>query len=202
MIKCPTCKQTKPKSECTIVAKARTSAGSDTYRCLQCNSLHNRIKRATGNDSEFKNAFQSLTDKEVFFKNNHELVGSALKAKILECSKLTSTTTHSNDFYGSGDYLDEFELEEQYAKRPEVVERIMKNSRSVECQITQRMMYEDVSYKSKSGCVTQFEGKRVLQISAESSRKGAKVGNSKRLERLTTASVASAAPAMNDKHQH
>ena len=200
MIKCPMCKQMKPESECTIVAKARSSTASDTYRCLQCNSLHNRIKRATGGDSEFKHAFQSLTDKEAFFKNNHELIGSALKAKILQCSQLTSTTTHSDDFYGSGDYLDEIELKDKYAKRPEVAERIMKNSRSFECQITQRMMYEDVSYKSKSGCVTQFEGKRVLEISAESSRKGAKVGSGQRLERLTTTSVASAAPAMSEKH--
>lgn len=173
---CTLCKLDRPKSECTLHYRAKSAKSCDRYKCKTCNALLWRIGGVlTGNDvlgAKFKEI--SPEQKQQFLRDNHTLMGTDLKAAIMEVCEYVETSTMAYSALGTGNWIDETDLRKKYESKPGVPENIMKNAKSFDCPISGRTLFEDVVYQTQSKAENTESIKRKLEISTESKRRGAK----------------------------
>ena len=122
------------------------------FRCTDCNELMSRLQRMFKKPglSRTEVAFNAMSKDEraEFFREEHASMGRGLAAIVeaLVASKTTTTSTVS--LKGTGAFLEEADLREKYAKKPEQLEAILRNTRPVYDPIRETTLYEDMKYVS------------------------------------------------------
>ena len=128
------------------------------FRCKDCNALKSRIHRLfkkPGMDKT-EEVFKAMTkdEREKFFRDQHALMGDGLAAVMETLVTSKTTTTNSVSFKGTGEFFDEADLTEKYAKKPQQLASILRNTRKVYDPIRETYLFEDMKYFS---CVANEE---------------------------------------------
>ena len=173
---CTLCKQDKPKDECTLHYRGKGAHSCDRYKCKACNALLWRVGGILQGNDVLAAKYKDLSPekKQLFLKENHELMGADLKAAIEQVCEYEQTSTMAYTALGPGAWLDEPDLRDKYKGKPGVADKIVKNTKSFMCPTSERVLYEDMNYQTQSKAENTESIKRRLEISTESKRKGAK----------------------------
>ena len=105
-------------------------------------------------------------DKRQFYIEAQDLSGNALHLKMQEAISQRVTKKSSVKFVGTGEWLDEQDLEEKYAKKPDQLANIKHNTRTMVCPIRRVKLFEDVKFTSETvdeECRTE-ERKRKIEM--------------------------------------
>ena len=136
MAKCITCKQEVPREECTTTNKGVMGKsgvmGNDSLRCLPCNNSKGCLDRFLGFrcDMSVRIKDHSSIERSKFIASLHGKMGDDLeKAVVVEAERMNINRL-TTSFKGAGDFKDEVELGEKYAKRPDQLKSIMNNAPS------------------------------------------------------------------------
>ena len=102
------------------------------FRCKDCNALRSRIHRLFQKPSMNKTeqAFKAMT-KDERESDEHALMGDGLAAVMETLVTSKTTTTNAVSFKGTGEFFDEADLTEKYAKKPQQLASILRNTRQV-----------------------------------------------------------------------
>ena len=120
-------------------------------RCKPCNTIYNRVLQCKQvMDGSCIQAFDAMDkDKKLDFYNTcRDLTGQHLKGfmkQFLEKEVQTTTQTHLS---GNGVWRDEADLKEKYEKKPDQLEAVKANARTMMCPLRQCVLYEDLDYNS------------------------------------------------------
>jgi hypothetical protein len=131
-----------------------------SYRCPGCNSLKSRITRlSTKGGEQQAAAFKTLTKEEKleFFAKNRTTMGDDLSAAVQDVISRVLQTTEETEFKGTGEFMDEDDIREKYAKKPKQADAIIKNSRSMFDTLREVQVYEDMKYSSKVSQTEKME---------------------------------------------
>ena len=143
-------------NECHEVDMAPVSG--NVFRCKDCNALRSRIRRLFQKPvmDKTEEAFKAMTkdEREKFFRDQHALMGDGLAAVMETLVTSKTTTTNTVSFKGTGDFFDEADLAEKYAKKPQQLAAILRNTRKVYDPIRETTLFEDMKYVS---CVANEE---------------------------------------------
>ena len=128
------------------------------FRCKDCNALKSRIHRLfkTPGMDKTEEVFKAMTkdEREKFFRDQHALMGDGLAAVMETLVTSKTTTTNSVSFKGTSEFFDEADLTEKYAKKPQQLASILRNTRTVYDPIRETTLFEDMKYVS---CVAKEE---------------------------------------------
>ena len=137
-------------NECHEVDGEAPSGG--VFRCKDCNALKSRLQRLFQKPGMSKSevAFKALSkdEREKFFRDEHAAMGDALAAAMETVVSSKTTTTNTVSFKGTGEFLDEQDLSEKYAKKPEQLAAILRNTRKIYDPIRETTLFEDMKYVS------------------------------------------------------
>jgi hypothetical protein len=102
-------------------------------------------------DHENASAFKCLTKEEKvkFFATNSKTIGDELSVAVQDVITRVLKKTEEQEFKGTGDFMDEHDLREKYAKKPKQADAILKNTRTMFDTLREVMLYEDMVYSSK-----------------------------------------------------
>ena len=134
---------------CVLCGGEQGLPGADrSFKCNPCNSLKSRLHRACLVGFDAKGAFSnfSKTQKQEWFRKNHDTLGTDIPATFNEVVKHTQAKESRNAFIGNGDFMDLEDLEIKYKNKPKQLAAIVRNARSFYCDIRETMLYEDVKY--------------------------------------------------------
>ena len=128
------------------------------FRCKDCNALKSRVHRLFQKPgmNKTEEVFKAMTkdEREKFFRDQHALMGDGLAAVMETLVTSKTTTTNSVSFKGTGEFFDEADLTEKYAKKPQQLASILRNTRKVYDSIRETTLFEDMKYSS---CVANEE---------------------------------------------
>jgi hypothetical protein len=119
----------------------------DGRRCKKCNPLKSRLQRLP---DKLKEEFASISKESriAFFKEQHDKMGNDLKVAVTTVVDEEKTTTLQVSMQGTGELLDEVELDTKYNNNPKRLEAIKKFTRTVTDPTTKILLYEDMRYKT------------------------------------------------------
>jgi hypothetical protein len=123
-----------------------------SFRCGDCNSLKSRVTRLLKRGGhEHSASFKDLSKEEKveFFAKNSKCMGEELSVAVQDVITRVLKKTEEVEFKGTGEFIDEPDLREKYANKPEQANAIIKNSRSMFDSIRETTLYEDMAYSSK-----------------------------------------------------
>ena len=139
---------------CSICAKPTEYPG--VRRCKACNSVQSRLKRhLDGQDEEFKDAWskafaEGFIDKASFFETAKNTFGDDLNKLLQEQMDQRERFERQTVFAGTGDFLDETDLEDKYKNKPERLAAVKEHARTYTCPVTKTLFYEDIKYSSST----------------------------------------------------
>jgi hypothetical protein len=136
------------------------TGSSRGFRCTECNSLKSRVQRVlTKVGQEQASAFRDLSkdEKMKFFAKNRMAMGEELSVAIQEVTTRVTKRVEELEFKGTGEFMDEHDVREKYAKKPDQAEAILQNSRSMFDPMRGVTLYEDMKYTSKVGQTDMLE---------------------------------------------
>ena len=145
---CSTCR--KPVSEENGVVVARAVGKTATsLRCRACHNLKSRINRVLSHYGSLAQDWTKVTEneKKEFYKKYQEQAGPDLLTRLQETVTESKKTSSAVSFEGTGDFLDEIDLEEKYKNKPDQLAAIKANTRTYFCPVRQVQLFEDVKYK-------------------------------------------------------
>lgn len=130
---------------------------------------------------EQASAFRDLSkdEKMKFFAKNRMAMGEELSVAIQEVTTRVTKRTEEIEFKGTGEFMDEHDVREKYAKKPDQAEAILQNSRSMFDPMRGVTLYEDMKYTSKVGQTDMLEKTTSQSISHDRFVKGKPVKKDK-----------------------
>lgn len=102
------------KSMKTIVSAADGTAQKDTWMCIFCKRLRERIQKVVTSGECEEMTYENKEEKAEFFLQAHALMGTELKMKMKDHITKQNIKHSSWNFKGNGDWLDEQGLEDKY----------------------------------------------------------------------------------------
>ena len=149
-----------PKQQ-MVTAKRGLGKVASIYRRIDCNSYRGNRDRVLLRRFDLQNTWCGLaTDERKSFIDEHRqdhVRGHGHRwdpdkfeasLEILVEEKRVQKLIRS--FKGTGTFFDLPDLTDKYKKKPEVLAAIVQNTRTFECPISNRTMYEDMVYNSIS----------------------------------------------------
>ncbi len=102
-------------------------------------------------EHEHSSAFKGLSKEEKvkFFATNSKTMGDELSVAVQDVITRVLNKTEEVEFKGTGNFMDEHDLREKYAKKPDQADAIIKNTRAMFDTMREVMLYEDMMYSSK-----------------------------------------------------
>jgi len=147
---CERCKVEKDVSEKVAYASA-IGVRSTVFQCKACNSLSSRLNRMVAKNDlqeEWKGIAQESRAR--FMADCSGKFGNCLKLAVKETIEESKVTEDKDIFTNDGHYMDEGDLKIKYEKKPQQLEAILDNARTVFCPIRKVKLYEDPDYNSKA----------------------------------------------------
>lgn len=147
---CCTCRKPVDPDNSLVIVRA-TEKTSEARRCRSCHNVRGAIQRLAKRHGNLVKEFSSVTGDRVqqFFSNCSSLRGDELRMKIEETVTDWKTATTTYKFTQDADYLDEVDLKNKYADRPELAQNVLLNGRRFFCPVKKIMMYADPKYNAK-----------------------------------------------------
>ena len=148
---CSTCRKLVSETNAVVVARA-VGKTSNSLRCKACHNLKSRINRLLSHYGSLAEDWTKVTENErkEFYQKYKELAGSDLLTRLQETVTESKRTNSAVSFEGTGDFLDEIDLEEKYKNKPDQLTAIKANTRTYFCPIRQVQLFEDVKYKRRA----------------------------------------------------
>ena len=107
-------------------------------------------------------------DKKVaFIKENHELMGEHLKAKLQAVCTEEIQRNITISLHGNGTFLDSPDLAEKYKNKPDQLTNVRAKANSIICPTRGVRVYEDLRYESGFKDEATHTTKRKLDLSTE-----------------------------------
>jgi len=134
--------------KCSICGGASVSKG----RCPACHAVSVRVPRvAKKHEQLFGKWDASKLDNKVEFHNAaKDLYGEEL-LQLMECSMAEETKEIDKvQLVGTGEYLDQADLEERYKAKPERLAAILRNATRFTCPVSETELIEDMKYVSSA----------------------------------------------------
>ena len=121
-----------------------------TGRCNKCNAFKSKMRRLC--DTHVLESFAALDKaKRVdWFQTKHELMGPDLKSELSNLVEEEKTNKTELKLVGTGDWLDEVELEEKYKHNPARAAAIIANTKTHWCDIGKVKLFQDTRYTTQS----------------------------------------------------
>ena len=121
------------------------------FQCKACHRLVTRLNRAIAqNDLQEEWKGIDKESRERFMSDCSGKFGNCLKLAVKERIEECKVTEEKDLFINDGHYLDEIDLKIKYEKKPQQLESILENARTVFCPVRKVKLYEDPDYNSKA----------------------------------------------------
>ena len=155
---CARCKVEKDDSE--------KIAYGTSFQCKACLALASRLTRMVAKkdlQEEWKGIGKESRAR--FMADCSGKFGNDLRLAVEETIEECKVTEDNEFFFNDGHFLDEDDLKTKYEKKPQQLESIMENARTVFCPVRKVKLYEDPDYNSKAsqGQTTTTVQKRSCQ---------------------------------------
>ena len=89
-------------------------------------------------------------EKRKFYEENVDLAGESLVVKMQEVIAHSTIKRSAVRFIGTGEWLDEVDLDEKYKHKPEQLTNIKENTRTMVCPIRRVKLFEDMKFASET----------------------------------------------------
>eukprot|EP00434_Breviolum_minutum_P006875 symbB.v1.2.006067.t1/scaffold332.1/size322744/2 len=177
--KCCTCRKPVDEDNSLVIVKASTKS-SEVRRCRACHNVRSALNRLT---SKHGNLVSDLFNKvdgdrlQAFYENHAHLRGDDLKSKVEEVVTDWKQSTTRVEFNTDGEYMDEVDLTEKYANKPDVLKNILMNAPRYFCPVKKCTLYSDPKYTSRvqdateNGTVEKRKGQVALKEDEEQGHK-------------------------------
>ena len=157
------------KGECTrdqVTPAARNACGEiESWRCRACNSARVRCSRVLERHPSIETMGAEAQDLvQVALKCKH-LYGDDLVVALRGHYQVTYTASSSLEMIGTGNWLDEDDLNDKYKNKPARLAAIKKNTETYFCTKGEVLLYEDMIYQSVR--VDATSAKREMSSTAE-----------------------------------
>ena len=169
--RCATCKKRVDVANAVTLVRASTKGGP-SLRCKACHALRSRINRVLARNGNLVPDWTDVSDeqKKHFYQNFHNLSGGDLLARLQETVSEVKKQATVVSFEGTGEFLDEVDLDRKYGEKQEQLANIKQNTRRFFCAIRQVWLYEDIRYIRKQKDeeeVSRVQKRKVQQIPKE-----------------------------------
>ena len=135
-----------PKQQ-MVTAKRGLGKVASIYRRIDCNSYRGNRDRVLLRRFDLQNTWCGLaTDERKSFIDEHRQDPDKFEASLEILVEEKRVQKLLRSFKGTGTFFDEHDLTDKYKKKPEVLAAILKNTRTFECPISNRTMYEEMVY--------------------------------------------------------
>eukprot|EP00973_Karenia_brevis_P080026 11102949-Karenia_brevis.AAC.1 len=131
-LQCYGCTQVKTKNEFTIVKKADGKRNpKQVILCKVCNAFKSRVYQLVQKRGLTSFGWSKMTSEErtEFYNKHADKSGDALETAIQECIQHITRKSSIVAMEGTGEWLDEEDLDEKYAKKPLQLAAIKKNTK-------------------------------------------------------------------------
>ena len=115
-----------------------------------------------------------VVTKEVFMRQAADFLGTDLKQRLNEAIVVSNNKRTTATFVEDGDFLDEADLSDKYAKKPEQLARILETARSFIHPTRGVRVYQDAQYAASVCNVEEQVEERKRKVEQESIQKAAK----------------------------
>eukprot|EP00973_Karenia_brevis_P090450 12402658-Karenia_brevis.AAC.1 len=124
----------------------------DVFICKVCNALKSRCKDVITKRGLFSFGFEKLTTEKrvAFMRNNAHSYQNALCVAMQEVVQELTREVSCVAFEGTGQWLDDADLEKKYRDKPEQYQAIKENTRIFIDPIRKVPLYEDMAYTTKT----------------------------------------------------
>lgn len=148
---CSTCRKPISGENSVVVARAVGKTPS-SMRCKACHNLKSRINRVLSHYGTLAKDWTNVSEneKKEFYQKYKEMAGQDLLTRLQETVTEHKKTSSAVSFEGTGDYIDEIDLDEKYKNKPDQLAAIKANTRTYFCSVRQVQLNEDVKYKRKA----------------------------------------------------
>jgi hypothetical protein len=161
-----------------------------SFRCQECNRLKSRLISVFANmPADTKSSFLGMDkkQKQQFYADHHTAFGDDLSMAVQESVSQVEAEVSKVLQSGTGNFIDEENLKEKYAKKPLQLAAIMKNTKRFRDRVRECTLFEDVKFTTvvsneqrveteKKRTMTQDrEKKRAKKAKSEEGGKAAKV---------------------------
>ena len=146
-VHCTSCGNLWHERDCVELNRKRTPQKcAPMYRCRGCNALESRIQRLK-KTCDFPMNWSSKEARAAFFAKHRETFGDDLKTALqLETSE-TATETARQKLSEEGDWLDEADLRERYANKPDQVTNVLAYARTMLHPVRRVTLYLDTNFR-------------------------------------------------------
>ena len=135
MLVCCSChRHTLPKSA-IVVVRAKTKTSKDVCRCRKCHNLRARCDRVVVSRGALVEDWSSVTEEEKrqFYVDAEDKCGHELLLKMQETITHSTMKRSTVKFTGTGDFMDEIDLDNKYANKLDQLANIKKHTRGLCC---------------------------------------------------------------------
>ena len=125
---CCSCHRPTHEAVSIIVVRAKTKTSKDIRRCRPCHALRARCDRIVTSRGASVEDWTTLSDedKRAFYIDAQDAQGGELVAKMQETIMQSASKRSSVKFVGTGDWIDEQDLNTKYRDQPGQLENIKK----------------------------------------------------------------------------
>lgn len=106
-----------------------------------------------------------------FFLHNQQTMGANLAMAIEQVTSYSHESSQSSNFVAAGEWLDDADLAKKFEGKPEQLEAVKRNARTMFCQLRQVTLYEMLEYKSATEDSQKTTSKRSLVMKNETKLK-------------------------------
>ena len=171
--KCCSCEHFFLPEECSKQGSRKTAKGAvvETFRCLTCNRVKNRVGLVISNMPKneiaaFKEGWDKV-DKPAFKELAKDAFGDDLAKLITDQVSLISSRKQDLMFKGTGEFMDEEDMKEKYAKKPKQLEARLKNCKRIWDPEAEVELLEDMKYVSSNTVVDSHLQERRMSTAIE-----------------------------------
>ena len=165
---CTACKKAVNEENAVVLVRSAEKQPL-SLRCKACHALKSRINRVISKHGSLAQDWTNVTEeqKKEFYKNFQSAAGEDLIARMQETVVESKRLSTKVEFEGTGEYIDENDMNQRYANKPEQLANLFANTRRFYCPVRQVWMYEDVTYKrtaTDTEEVSKVEKRKVQKI--------------------------------------
>ena len=143
-------------------------------KCKPCNSLYNRVNNAI---KEMRSKSIAAWDdmnkhkKAEFIGLAKDLFGSDLRGRLQQFLEEDIESRESISLSGTGKFFDSPDLRDKYKNKPQQLQAILANTKTVVCPLSGVILYENMQHESNfKACKTRIEKQRCYYLGGGSHR--------------------------------
>lgn len=169
--KCCTCRKPVDPENSLVIVKASVKS-TEVRRCRACHNVRSALNRLTSKHGNLVNDLFTKVDGDrlqAFYEKHAHLRGDDLKSKVEEVVTDWKQSTTRVEFNTDGEYMDEVDLAEKYANKPDMLKNILMNAPRYFCPVKKCTLYSDPKYTSRiqdateNGTVEKRKGQVALK---------------------------------------